>query len=215
VRSDHRARVQGVAHGFSSSGATVFVEPLATIDANNELQTLRELEQQESARILFALTEELRGQGAGIEMAARAVEELDFIGAKAAFHERFDCVVPEIGDPESTVDRLAARLVPGSVDNSSESENSGTTAAARQNSFELIAARHPLLEENLRAAGGSVVPVSFALDRDHSTMVISGANAGGKTVVLKTAGLLARTGVVWSAGTRPLSASAILRFSAC
>ena len=100
VRSDHRTRVQGVAHGFSSSGATVFVEPLETIDANNELQTLRELEQQETARILFALTEELRGQGAGIEMAARAVEELDFIDAKAALHERFDCVVPEIGDPE-------------------------------------------------------------------------------------------------------------------
>ena len=89
------------------------------------------------------------------------------------------------------VDRLAARLVPGSVDNSSDSANSETTPTARQNSFELIAARHPLLEENLRAAGGSVVPVSFALDRDHSTMVISGANAGGKTVVLKTAGLLA------------------------
>jgi DNA mismatch repair protein MutS2 len=161
VRSDHRARVQGVAHGFSSSGATVFVEPLETIDANNELQTLRELEQQEAARILFALSEELRGQGTGIEMAARAVEQLDFIGAKAAFHERFDCVVPEIGNPEAA------------------------------DSFALSDARHPLLEENLRAAGGSVVPVSFTLDREHSTMVISGANAGGKTVVLKTAGLLA------------------------
>jgi len=62
VRSDHRARIQGVAHGFSSSGATVFVEPLETIDANNELQGLRELEQQEIAKILFTLSDELRAQ---------------------------------------------------------------------------------------------------------------------------------------------------------
>src|SRR4030095_5555177 len=56
--------------------------------------------------------------------------------------------------------------------------------------LEFINARHPLLEENLRATGGAVVPVSFKLDSDHPVMVISGANAGGKTVVLKTAGLL-------------------------
>ena len=157
VRSDHRARIQGVAHGFSSSGATVFVEPLATIDANNELQSLRELEQQEIAKILFALSDELRAQHPAIAVAAEAVAELDFIGAKAAFHERFNCIVPEL-DAET---------------------------------LELFEARHPLLEENLRAHGGMVVPVSFALDNQDTTMVISGANAGGKTVVLKTAGLLA------------------------
>lgn len=159
VRSDHRGRVQGVAHGFSSSGATTFIEPLETIEANNELQTLREVELQEVARILFSLTEELRGQLPAIEMAAQAIAELDFIGAKAAFYQRFDCVVPDI-------------------------LNGGAT-------LELDEARHPLLEENLRASRGAVVPVSFALDDEKSTMVISGANAGGKTVVLKTAGLLA------------------------
>src|SRR5882724_10964525 len=101
VRSDHRARVQGVAHGFSSSGATVFVEPIETIDANNELQALRETELQEIARILFALSDELRAQHRGIELAARAVAELDFIGAKAVFHQRFNCIVPEIeGDAQ-------------------------------------------------------------------------------------------------------------------
>jgi DNA mismatch repair protein MutS2 len=161
IRSDHRGRVQGVAHGFSSSGATTFVEPLETIEANNELQTLREVEMQEVARILFSLTEELRGQLPAIEMAAGAIAELDFIGAKAAFYKRFDCVVPAIQNPAG-----------GAV-------------------LELTEARHPLLEENLRASGGAVVPVSFALSDDKSTMVISGANAGGKTVVLKTAGLSA------------------------
>jgi DNA mismatch repair protein MutS2 len=161
VRSDHRGRVQGVAHGFSSSGATIFVEPLETIEANNELQTLREVEMQEIARILFSLTEELRAQLPAIEMASQAIAELDFVGAKAAFHQRFDGVVPSIQN------------------------------RTQDTALELIDARHPLLEENLRSSGGSVVPVSFSLGSDRSTMVISGANAGGKTVVLKTAGLLA------------------------
>ena len=60
VKSDHQGRIKGVAHGYSSSGATAFVEPLETIDANNELQSLREVEAREIARILFGLTEELR-----------------------------------------------------------------------------------------------------------------------------------------------------------
>ena len=157
VKSDHRARVNGVAHGYSSSGATAFVEPLETIDANNELQALHEAEAREIAKILFGLTEELRAQLPAIEMAAEAVAELDFINAKAVFHQKFNCVIPEIDHGQQ---------------------------------LELVDARHPLLEENLRASGLSVVPVSLALDETNNTMVISGANAGGKTVVLKTAGLL-------------------------
>jgi DNA mismatch repair protein MutS2 len=157
VKADHRGRVGGVAHGFSSSGATVFIEPLETIDSNNELQSLRETEEREIMRILFTLSEELRRELPGIEMAARAVAELDFITAKVSFLRNFKCVVPLI-------------------------DEGGT--------LELKEARHPLLEENLRAGGGAVVPVSFSLDALHPVMVISGANAGGKTVVLKTAGLL-------------------------
>ncbi|HEX8852741.1 MAG TPA: hypothetical protein VF754_04600, partial [Pyrinomonadaceae bacterium] len=83
VRSDHRGRVQGVAHGFSSSGATVFVEPLETIDSNNELQHLRETEEREVTRILATLTDELRRELSSVREAARAVAELDFVGAKA------------------------------------------------------------------------------------------------------------------------------------
>ena len=164
IKADHRARVQGVAHGYSSSGATAFVEPLETIEANNELQGLHETEAREIAHILRALTEELRLQLPAIELAANAVAELDFINAKAVFHQRFDCVIPEI--------------------------DAMKTAGASSGTFELVEARHPLLEENLRSTGGSVVPVSFALDETNNSMVISGANAGGKTVVLKTTGLL-------------------------
>jgi DNA mismatch repair protein MutS2 len=164
IKADHRARVQGVAHGYSSSGATAFVEPLETIEANNELQGLHETEAREIAHILRALTEELRLQLPAIELAANAVAELDFINAKAVFHQQFDCVIPEI--------------------------DAVKTAAAASGTLELVEARHPLLEENLRSTGGSVVPVSFALDETNNSMVISGANAGGKTVVLKTTGLL-------------------------
>jgi DNA mismatch repair protein MutS2 len=164
VKADHRGRVQGVAHGYSSSGATAFIEPLETIDTNNELQSLHESEAREIARILAGLSDELRAQLTGIEMAAAAVAELDFINARAVFHGSFNCVIPEIQTDTS-------------------SNGSGE--------LQLIEARHPLLEENLRATGDSVVPVSFALDNEKNAMVISGANAGGKTVVLKTTGLLA------------------------
>ena len=158
VKSDHRGRAQGVAHGFSSSGATIFIEPLETIDANNEMQSLRETEEREIARILFTLSEELRRELPTLEMAAQAVADLDFVGAKTAYAARFNCAVPEIN---------------------------------QQDVLELVDARHPLLEENLRATNGAVVPVSFSLDKARAVMVISGANAGGKTVVLKTAGLAA------------------------
>lgn len=165
VKADHRGRVQGVAHGYSSSGATAFVEPLETIEANNELQGLHESEFREIARILSGLSDELRAQLPAIEMAAEAVAELDFINARAVFHQRFNCVIPEIQTVQP--------------------------ASLSSGELELLEARHPLLEENLRATGGSVVPVSFALAENKNAMVISGANAGGKTVVLKTTGLLA------------------------
>jgi DNA mismatch repair protein MutS2 len=101
VKADHRGRVQGVAHGYSSSGATAFVEHLETIESNNELQGLHEAEAREVARILFTLSEELRAQLPAIEMAAAAVTELDFINAKA-LHKRFNCVIPSIERPHAT-----------------------------------------------------------------------------------------------------------------
>src|SRR5215204_3956838 len=157
VKADFRGRIGGVAHGFSSSGATVFVEPLEAIEANNELQNLKGKEEREVARILFSLTEDLREQLPAIETAVSAVSELDFIKTKVEFARKFKAIVPKISDDET---------------------------------LDLIEARHPLLEENLRESGNDVVPVSFKLTDEKSVMIISGANAGGKTVVLKTAGLL-------------------------
>jgi DNA mismatch repair protein MutS2 len=157
IKADFRGRLHGVAHGFSSSGQTIFIEPLQTIEANNELQALREAEERETARVLFDLTESLRWELAGIEAAIEAVSELDFVNARAAFSNAFDCVVPKI----SADDILNLR-----------------------------SARHPLLEENLRKQGGEIVPLTFEMTSEKPVMIISGANAGGKTVVLKTAGLL-------------------------
>jgi len=162
VKTDFKSKVTGVAHGFSSSGATVYVEPLDAIEANNELQNLKGKEEREVARILFSLTEKLREQLPAVESAVDAVADLDAIKAKVEFARKFRCVVPEITD----------------------------------DSLDLVEARHPLLEENLKQlsaisdSSNDIVSSTFGLTSDRSIMIISGANAGGKTVVLKTAGLL-------------------------
>ncbi len=171
VKSDFRGKVSGVAHGFSSSGQTVFVEPLEAIEANNELQNLKGKEEREIARILFELTEQLREQLPAVEASVEAVAELDFIKAKVEFARKFKAVVPDISD---------------------------------SGKLELVDARHPLLQHNLeqltadslqlkansKTEAQTIVPASFKLAENASVMIISGANAGGKTVVLKTAGLL-------------------------
>lgn len=168
VKADFRGKVAGVAHGFSSSGQTVYVEPLDTIDANNEIQTLKGQEEREIGRILHSLTDLLREHLSEVEAAAEAVAQLDEVKAKAVFARSFECIVPQISED-------------GALD--------------------LNDARHPLLEENIREANAAnsdastnpsaaIVPSSFTLTQGRSVMIISGANAGGKTVVLKTAGLL-------------------------
>lgn len=179
VKADHRGRINGVAHGYSSSGATAFVEPLETIESNNELQALHEAEAREIIRILVGLTEELRAQLPAVEMAHAAVGELDFINAKTVFHRRFNGVIPDISESST---------------------------------LNIDQARHPLLEDNLRTTGGEVVPVSLDLDQEHNAMVISGANAGGKTVVLKTAGLLSLMAL---SGVSLPARSATVPFYAC
>jgi len=187
VKADFRGKVAGVAHGFSSSGQTVYVEPLEAIEANNELQNLRGKEEREVARILFALTEQLREQLPAVEAAVEAVTELDLIKAKVEFARKFNAVVPEITDDtlELTDARHPLLSEPPAL-------AWGMTAAARStlesgNKRDIASASTPPAH-----AGGSdwVVPNSFALSSGHSVMIISGANAGGKTVVLKTAGLL-------------------------
>ncbi|HEX9962452.1 MAG TPA: Smr/MutS family protein, partial [Pyrinomonadaceae bacterium] len=199
VKADFRGKVTGVAHGFSSSGATVFIEPLEAIEANNELQAIKEKEEREVARVLFDLTEMLRGELPAIEAAVRAVAELDFIKAKVEFARSFRAVVPQITDDE-TLSLIEARhpLLEENLreqnqktfstqrrGDAEKGEAEARAKAVAENSLE-IEDQRPKSEDQSK----EIVPVSFSLTKEKSVMIISGANAGGKTVVMKTAGLL-------------------------
>jgi DNA mismatch repair protein MutS2 len=157
VKVEQRRKVSGVIHGASSSGQTVFIEPLETIEQNNDLVRLLEEEQAEVRRILMEMTAHLGADAGAIAQATEIMAEVELQFAKAHFARDYDCVRPEM-----TEDFL-----------------------------ELRDARHPLLERNLRPRGGKVVPLTMELDSAHRQLIISGPNTGGKTVSLKTVGLLA------------------------
>jgi DNA mismatch repair protein MutS2 len=153
-------RVDGVIHGSSGSGHTVFVEPLETIHLNNELVRLREEELREVHRLLREFTAQLRAHAEPIATMLAVLGKLELLFAKAEFAADFGCAVPRLS-PDSS-----RRLL-------------------------LREARHPLLEDILRTQKRKVVPVSLVLEGATRTLLISGPNTGGKTVALKTAGLLA------------------------
>lgn len=155
-----RRRVDGVIHAASASGHTLFVEPMETIDLNNELVRLKEEEAAEVTRILRDLTDRLRVHADDIVYAFQVMGQLEFLFAKANFAQDFNCVVPKFS-PD-----LDRRL-------------------------HLKEARHPLLEDVLKKQRKRVVPISMTLDERRRTLLISGPNTGGKTVSMKTVGLLA------------------------
>src|SRR5271165_3868707 len=169
VKVEQRRRVQGVAHGASSSGQTVFIEPLETIEQNNELVRLHDEEQGEIHRILLEMTAKIGEQADALEAAVGVLGELELQFAKARFAQDYDCV--------------AVKFIGGE----SDAEPQAKTAEA----LVLRNARHPLLERTLKPKGTAVVPLSVELDNQHRQLIISGPNTGGKTVALKTIGLLA------------------------
>ena len=151
VRAECKGELRGLVHDTSSSGATVFVEPMAVVDANNEIRLLQSQEQQEVDRILLALSGEI-GQIADLTLESfDALVELDVLFAKSRLADAMKAVVPEIRQ-----DRV----------------------------IRLNKARHPLIDKN------KVVPVDISLGDNFDSLIITGPNTGGKTVVLKTLGLL-------------------------
>jgi len=194
VKTDFRGKVVGVAHGFSSSGSTVFVEPLEAIEANNELQNLKGKEEREIARILFALTESLREQLPAIETCVNAVAELDLIKAKVEFARKFRAVVPEITGEETL--NLVDALHPLLEENLRIQNRQGKLTADDADKADKNKQNQPKSASSVLSAvnnsdqSSGIVPSSFTLTKRNAIMIISGANAGGKTVVLKTAGLL-------------------------
>jgi DNA mismatch repair protein MutS2 len=176
IKIEQKRRVQGVVHGASSSGQTVFVEPLETIEQNNELVRLLDEELAEIHRILLEMTRRIGEQADAILASAEVLGELELQFAKARFAEEYNCVAVNLcGDGRSR--ELALSEVEGSM-----------ASGAR---LLLHNARHPLLERNLKPKGVVVVPVSVELEGERRQLVITGPNTGGKTVTLKTIGLLA------------------------
>jgi DNA mismatch repair protein MutS2 len=181
IKIEQKRRVQGVVHGASSSGQTVFVEPLETIEQNNELVRLLDEELAEIHRILLEMTRRIGESASAILKAADVLAELEVQFAKARFAEEYRCTpVVVVEDQHDT--RSPQELRGGSRPRLSDS---GSTPLF------LRKARHPLLERNLNAKKGRIVPISIELDSEKLELVITGPNTGGKTVALKTVGLLA------------------------
>lgn len=151
VRAEYRGEVGGIIHDVSSTGATVFVEPTAVVEANARIMQLRAQEQEEITRILAAFSAQVAGLEPQFSHSYDAMLAIDVLLAKARLALEMDAFAPIVND------------------------------APR---FALKKARHPLIDKK------KVVPVDITLGADYDTMVITGPNTGGKTVTLKTAGLL-------------------------
>jgi DNA mismatch repair protein MutS2 len=171
VKAEQRANIPGIVHGASTSGASVYLEPLSTVEINNDIVALQEQEWEEVRRILLALTNLFRARALDVQRTVEAATELDVVQARARLSEVMDAVEPQL-----TTD----------------------------GSLELLAARHPLLMPGVvRLIGGEdspaggdghpssgPVPVTIRLLPPATALLITGPNTGGKTVALKTAGLL-------------------------
>ena len=150
VKAEHKGAVPGLVHDVSASGATLFIEPMAAVKANNELRELRAREKTEIERILAELSAECAAHREDISSDFDVLVRLDLIFAKAKLAYQLDAVAPALTDKQLSLHR----------------------------------ARHPLLPKD------TAVPIDVTLGGEFDTLVITGPNTGGKTVSLKTAGLL-------------------------
>jgi DNA mismatch repair protein MutS2 len=151
VKQENRNEIAGLIHDTSSSGATVFIEPMSVVEANNELKVLYAKEQKEIERILYALSAEAASFADSITISYEMACELDFIFAKAKLADKQKASMPNVNT---------------------------------RGFIELKKARHPLLDKS------TAVPIDVVLGGDYGTLVITGPNTGGKTVTLKTIGIL-------------------------
>ena len=155
VKAEHRSQVPGMIHDQSSSGSTIFVEPMAVVKLNNDIRQLEADEKKEIERILAVLSASAAEQSEFLIADIQLMTELDFIFARASLAKKMNATAPDFNE-EGIVD--------------------------------LHRARHPLIDRK------KVVPIDIRVGRDFDLLVISGPNTGGKTVSLKTVGLLSLMG---------------------
>jgi DNA mismatch repair protein MutS2 len=160
VRESHKGSVQGIVHDQSATGQTLFIEPMVSVEMGNKLRQLEHAEKQEVDRILRMLTERVATVHDELKQNLTILSKFDAIYAKAIYCRDLDCTMPLFND---------------------------------HGSFQLMGARHPLLASRLRTEErvSDLVPLDLSLGTDdYWTLVLTGPNAGGKTVALKTVGLL-------------------------
>jgi DNA mismatch repair protein MutS2 len=157
LKADYRGQLPGIVHDVSSSGATIFVEPMGVVDAGNQVRELQLAEEREVRRVLQRLTALLGESEEAAHRSVLALGELDALSAKARLARRMKAQLPPAGEVDTWF------------------EPSGATSIVR--------GRHPLLR-------GEVVPTTIEVGGDYAGVLITGPNTGGKTVALKTLGLL-------------------------
>lgn len=157
VKAGHKNQVKGIVHSLSSSGQTMFIEPEAIVQINNQLVSVKEEEKREIQRILFALSQEVKINFDSLMYNQKCLIELDVIFAKASYGLKIDGVIP--------------------------------TITTNMHNLVLKKARHPLIDSKV------VVSNDIEIVDPKSMLIISGSNTGGKTVVLKTVGLLSLMGL--------------------
>ena len=151
VKADFNGRIEGIVHGASSSGQTLFIEPMSVVEANNKIAELNFAEQAEIQRILKVFTNEVVSISALLENNMGLVSRLDYIFARGEYGVENNCFCPDLN-------------LDGRID--------------------LKGARHPLIPKD------SVVPVDIKVGDSYDALIVTGPNTGGKTVSLKTCGLL-------------------------
>ncbi len=179
LRADAKGRVKGIVHDHSGTGATLWVEPLHTVELNNSYRTLQIEEQEEINRVLKALSAQIAEQSESIQRVVERMAELDLIFARAHYGNILDGIEPDFvawrqfeqpQPPKHANERQKWTPPPPNL-------HPGSTIWIRN-------ARHPLLPPD------EVVPTDLTLSEDIFTVLITGPNTGGKTVSLKTMGLM-------------------------
>lgn len=185
VRAEAKRKVDGFVHDTSATGQTVYIEPAACLRLNNEVRELESEERREIERILREATGHLRAHGSEMDANLKALAQFDLLQAKAKLANHLDAVVPTLND-EGIVDvaqgrnpvlQLHFEAIHGSKNGASSGGSNGGSAGEDR----------PGIEDAPR----EVVPLDMSLGDDFDTLVITGPNAGGKTVAMKTVGLFA------------------------